>query len=194
VGQSYPCSNRSSSASSDRGPGGAGGHPHLLRTKAAQLLVTSPRVSHLPGPTGQPANACAWDQDHGQVIPPYRPAVEWGRGQASRVLADPAGSGPEMRQRVTSKPRAPSLPTGWRICLLIPARRLLQLLLIGGYADAGDYVRSPCRGRANPTHRRTPTAPMPSYGLPGSEPTPGPRPSAFCANSAAAPGTLDISP
>src|SRR5215813_9582391 len=39
------------------------------------------------------------------------PPVEWGPGQAAGVLAGPAGSGPGMRQRVTSKPRAPSLPT-----------------------------------------------------------------------------------
>ena len=44
-------------------------------------------------------------------------------GQAACVVPGPAGSGSGMRQRVTSKPRAPSLPTWWRTCRLISARR-----------------------------------------------------------------------
>jgi hypothetical protein len=38
---------------------------------------------------------------------------EGGMGQAAWAGSVPSGSGSGMRQRVTSKPRAPSLPTWW---------------------------------------------------------------------------------
>jgi hypothetical protein len=41
---------------------------------------------------------------------------ERGMGQAAWLFPGPPGSGSGMRQRVTSKPRAPSLPTWWAIC------------------------------------------------------------------------------
>ena len=44
-------------------------------------------------------------------------------GQAAGGFPGPPGSGSGMRQRVTSKPRAPSLPTWWRTCRLTSARR-----------------------------------------------------------------------
>src|ERR1019366_5965872 len=49
--------------------------------------------------------------------------VMWVSGQAARVV--PASSGPVSgrRQRVTSKPRAPSLPTWWAICRRVLAWR-----------------------------------------------------------------------
>ena len=50
---------------------------------------------------------------------------ESGAGQAVWVFASSLGSGsaPGRRQRVTSKPRAPILPTWWRTCRLTSARR-----------------------------------------------------------------------
>src|SRR5258708_14869453 len=55
-----------------------------------------------PGARQQPGGALA---EPGWVL----------AGQAAWVLAGPPGSGSGMRQRVTSKPRAPSLPTWWAI-------------------------------------------------------------------------------
>jgi hypothetical protein len=54
-----------------------------------------------------------------------RPAGDVAGGQAAWVLAawPGLGSGSGMRQRVTSKPRAPSLPTWWAICRRVLAWR-----------------------------------------------------------------------
>src|SRR5882724_13148808 len=51
--------------------------------------------------------------------------VMWVSGQAAWVLAAGRGpgSGSGRRQRVTSKPRAPSLPTWWAICRRVLAWR-----------------------------------------------------------------------
>jgi DDE superfamily endonuclease len=81
----------------------------------------------------------------------------------------------------------------WGIVRELAAAGLI-VLADKGYTGAGDPSAPPRRAGTSRPRRRRPTAPTRSYAAPASAPTPGRRPGASCANSAAARGRPGSSP